>query len=284
MKRLLIAAMCLAWVCAVPPVAAQRLPVPSMAIPEASSRPGFDWGFSTGVDYVSDAKCKLQGTAFSCSSAGTTAFSIPSTVMAQFNRVRLEVTVPFVDIEGPGRLGSVLGTPQIIGASTNGAQRRYGLGDVSVGAAVILWREGKIVPRLELGGVVKAPTGKDELGTGKTDYGAQLSLYRPLWSGASLFGSGGYQWVGDTNTADLHRGARGTAGLDVNYGMLGGGALLDYNQSLLPGLPNSFTLDPYVTFRVIGNLGLQVYTTLALTPQSPNHGVGFRLVFSSQRD
>ena len=278
MKRWTSIALCLVPFAAVP-AAAQSLPVPTMVIPEASSYQGFDWGFSTGFDYVTNAKCNVAGRSVSCISTDTSAFSVPSSVMAQFDRVRVQVTVPFVDLEGPGKIGGVLGTPQIVGSPTGPVSRRYGLGDMSVGAAVILLRTGDILPRVELGGIVKAPTGKDGLGTGKTDYGAQISLYRPLWPGVSTFGSAGYQWVGDTNTVDLHKGARATAGFDANYGIIGGGALLDYNQSLLAGLPNSFTVDPYVTLRFLGAVGLQVYTTVALTRQSPNHGVGFRIVF-----
>ena len=271
-------ALCLAQFAAVS-AAAQSLPTPTMVIPEASSYQGFDWGFSTGFDYVTNAKCNIVSRSVSCISTDTSAFSVPSTVMAQFDRVRVQVTVPFVDLEGPGALSGALGTKQIVGSPTGPVSRRYGLGDVSVGAAVILLRTGEILPRVEVGGIIKAPTGKNGLGTGKTDYGAQVSLYRPLWPGTSIFGSGGYQWVGDPNTVDLHKGARATAGFDTNYGIIGGGALLDYNQSLLAGLPNSFTVDPYVTLRVLGSVGLQVYTTIALTQQSPNHAVGFRIVF-----
>jgi hypothetical protein len=281
MKRTTSLAACLVAI-AVSPAVAQSLPVPSMNIPEASSRRGFDWGFSTGVDYVTGAKCRLQSTSLSCVSTGSTAFSIPSTVMAQFDRLRLEVTVPFVDIEGPGSISGVLGTPQITGTANGAGTRRNGLGDVSVGAAVILLRDGPILPRVEIGGVVKTPTGVNGLGTGKTDYGAQMSLYHPLWHDAAIFGSAGYQWIGDTNTVDLHKGARGTAGIDMNYGAVGGGALLDYNQSLLPGLANSFTVDPYLTLRVFGSVGLQVYTAIGLTPSSPSQEVGFRVVFGKR--
>ena len=96
--------------------------------------------------------------------------------------------------------------------------------------------------------------------------------------GVRTFGSLGYQWVRDTNTTALHSGARATAGLDANYGILGAGALLDYRQSLLRGVPNSFTVAPYVTLRIMGGVGIQVYTTVALTQSSPSHGVGFRVL------
>src|SRR5689334_22911202 len=100
-KHWLGAAAGLAQTFAVLPAAAQSLPTPTMNIPEASSKRGFDWEFSTGFDYVTDAKCDLLRRSLSCSSSGTSAFSVPSTVTAQWDRVRVAVTVPFVDIEGP---------------------------------------------------------------------------------------------------------------------------------------------------------------------------------------
>lgn len=269
----------LAPIFVVSPARAQTVPGPSMNIPEASSKRGFDWGVSLGLDYVTGAKCTVKATAISCSSDTSTAFAVPASVMAQFDRIRIQLTVPFVDIEGPGTVGGVLGMPEIVGSSSDSlVKRRSGLGDVSVGAALILLREGRVLPRIEMAGVVKLPTGRDGLGTGKTDYGAQVSFYRPILKGVTTFGSLGYQWVGDPNTVKLHTGARGAAGLDLKYGILGAGALLDWRQSVFPGLANSFTVDPYVTLHVIGGVGVQVYTTVALTRLSPNHAVGLRLV------
>jgi hypothetical protein len=132
--------------------------------------------------------------------------------------------------------------------------------------------------RLELAGVVKVPTAGNGLGTGQTDYGVQATFYRPLLAGVRLFGSVGHQRIGDSNTLRLHDGERGTVGLDINYSNWGGGALLDYEKSLFPGVPNSFTVDPYVTVPFLFGSGLQVYTTIALTRQNPNHEVGVRLV------
>ena len=260
------------------PVQAQSLPGPSMGIPEASSKRGFDWGGSLGFDYITSAKCSLLSTTVSCTSAGSSAFSISPSVMAQFDRLRLEVTVPYVDIEGPGTLSGALGPRRIVGQPGASSSRRSGLGDVSVGAALIIVREGRIRPRLELAGVVKAPTAANGLGTGQTDYGVQLTFYRPLLTGVKTFGSVGYQRIGDPNTLQLHNGGRGTFGLDINYSNWGGGALLDYEKSLFPGVQDSFTLDPYVTLPFMFGSGLQIYTTIALTRQSPNHGFGVRLV------
>lgn len=259
-------------------VEAQTLPGPSMSIPEASSKRGFDLGGSLSFDYITSAKCSLLSTAVSCTSTGSSAFAISPAVMAQFDRLRLQVTVPYVDIEGPGTLSGALGPRTIVGQSGGPTNRRSGLGDVSVGAALIILREGRILPRLELAGVVKVPTAATGLGTGQTDYGVQVTFYRPLLSGVRTFGSLGYQRIGDPNTLRLHDGERATFGLDINYSNWGGGALLDYEKSLFPGVPNSFTVDPYVTLPFLFGSGLQVYTTIALTRLSPNHEVGVRLV------
>lgn len=257
---------------------AQSLPGPSMNIPEASSKPGFDWGVGLGFQYLTSGKCDLHKTDFSCESTDSSAFSILPSIMAQYDRVRLEVTVPYVDIEGPGTLTGALGAPSIVAQSSGPASRRSGVGDVSVGGAVILIREGRIMPRIELAGVVKLPTAGDGLGTGRTDYGTQVTFYRPLLRGITTFGSIGYQRIEDPNTSRLHSGERATFGLDVNYSNWGGGALLDYTKSLFPGVPNTFTVDPYVTVPFIGGIGLQVYTTVAVTRSSPNHEVGVRVL------
>jgi hypothetical protein len=278
MKRWAYVAVNIAPILFLSPVVAQSLPGPSMNIPEASSNRGFDWGVGLGFDYITSAKCSLMSNSFSCISTGSSAFSLSPSAMVQFDRLRLEVTVPFVDIEGPGTLSGALGPREIVAEPNGPTQRRSGLGDVSVGAAFIIVREGRILPRLELAGVVKIPTAVNGLGTGQTDYGAQVTFHRRLLKGVTTFGSLGYQRIGDPNTFHLHNGERATIGLDVNYSNWGGGALLDYQKSLFTGVPNSFTVDPYVTLPFIAGIGLQVYTTFALTQSSPNHEVGVRLL------
>src|SRR3954463_5631173 len=98
-------------------VQAQSLPAPSMNIPEASSKTGFDLGGSLDFDYITSAKCSLLSTAVSCTSTGSSAFAISPSIMAQYNRLRVAVTVPYVDIEGPGTLSGALGPRTIVGQS-----------------------------------------------------------------------------------------------------------------------------------------------------------------------
>jgi hypothetical protein len=280
MKRWATFAVCLVPLFVVSPAEAQSLPAATLNIPQVSSNGGFDWGFSTGFDYVTGkygVKCALQSISINCTSTGTTAFDVPATAMLQFDRLRLELTVPYVDIEGPGKFAVVLGVPVIVAPANNEPKHRSGLGDITVDAAWIISREDAFLPRVELAGVVKLPTAGDGLGTGKTDYGAQVNLYRTLLPGLTAFGSLGYQWVGDLNTIKLHSGARAAAGADFKFLSIGGGAMLDYRQSAWQGAPAYFALDPYVTWRIIGGLGVSIYTTIGLTRSSPSQGFGVRL-------
>jgi len=265
---------------AVAPAAAQQLPSPTLSIPRTSSN-SFDWGFSTGFDYVAGnygAKCALNITAITCTTTGTAAISIPATAMLQLGRLRVEATVPYVDIEGPGKFAGNLGIPVIVAPAANEPKHRSGLGDISLGAAWLLAREGTILPAVEIAGVTKLPSAGSGLGTGKYDYGAQVNLYRTLAPGLTAYGSLGYLWVGDINTIQLHSGAHATAGADFKFfSVLGLGAMVDLQQSAWAGAPDYATLNPYLTWHLVGPVGLTLYTTVGLTRASPSRGVGLRL-------
>jgi len=259
------------------PALAQTLPAPTLQLADTSSK-SFDWGASVGFDYVTGnygAKCAVT-LSLTCTTTGTTVFVLPATAMLQIERLRLQVTVPFVDIEGPGRFAGDLGVPVIVAPANNEPKHRSGLGDISVGAAFILLRENLFMPRIELAGVVKLPSAASGLGTGKTDYAAQVNLYRTLLPWLTTFGSLGYDWVGDLNTVKLHSGAEATAGVDVKFLGLGGGALLDYRQSAWAGAPDYFALNPYITWHMMGVVGVSLYGTVGLTHSSPSQAFGVR--------
>lgn len=256
---------------------APTLPDATLMLPDTSSK-SFDWGASVGFDYVSGnygAKCAVS-LSLTCTTTGTTVFVLPATVMVQIERLRLEATVPYVDIEGPGRFAGDLGVPVIVAPANNQPRHRSGLGDISVGAAFILLRENLFMPRIELAGVTKLPTAGTGLGTGKTDYAAQINLYRTLLPWLTTFGSIGYDWVGDINTVKLHSGGEATAGLDAKFLGLGAGALVDYRQSAWAGAPDYFALSPYVHWPILGVAQISLYGAVGLTRSSPSQAFGIR--------
>lgn len=263
------------------PAMAQTLPAPTLSIPHTTSS-SFDWSFSTGIDYVAGkygAKCAVSLANLSCTTTGTTVFELPASAALQVGRFRLEGTVPYIDIEGPGKFAGNFGLPVIVAPASNEPKHRSGLGDISIGAAYLIAREGTVLPAVEIAGVTKLPLAGSGLGTGKTDYGAQVNLYRTLLPGLTAYGSLGYQWIGDLNTIQLHSGARATAGADFKFlSMFGAGAMIDFQQSAWQGAPSYATLNPYITWHVLGGIGVQLYTTIGMTRASPSHGWGMRLV------
>jgi len=271
------AAWIVAALLAASPAIAQTLPDATLSFADTSSK-NFDWGATAGFDYVTGnygAKCAVT-LSITCTSTGTTVFELPATAMLQIWRLRLQVTVPYVDIEGPGQLAGDLGVPVIIAPLNTEPKHRSGLGDITVGAAYILLRENLFMPRIELAGTTKLPTAGDGLGTGRTDYGAQINLYRTLLPWLTTVGSVGYEWVGDINTVKLHSGLEATAGANAKFLGLGGGALFNYQQSAWAGAPDYFTLNPYVTWRMLGVVGVTLYGTVGLTRASPSQAFGVR--------
>jgi hypothetical protein len=263
------------------PAAAQTLPSPTLSIPRTSSS-SFDWGFSTGINYVGGnygAKCAVSLANLTCTTTGTTVFEIPATAMLQLGRLRVEATVPYVDIQGPGKFAGNFGLPVIVAPASNEPKHRSGLGDISIGAAWLIARETTLFPAVEIAGIAKLPTASAGLGTGKSDYGAQVNVYRTMTPWLTAYGSLGYMWIGDINTIKLHSGARATAGADFKFWKLGAGAMFDYQYNTWQGAPSYATLNPYVSWYMLGGLGVQLYTTIGLTSSSPSRGLGVRVIW-----
>jgi hypothetical protein len=260
---------------------AQTLPAPSLNFPQASGE-GFTWGASTGFDYITGRygiRCAPQNLSLACTPTGTTVFDIPTTGMVQFGRIRLEATVPWVDIQGPGRVAGVFGgVPIVVAPEKNDPGHRSGIGDITAGAAFVVAREDTFLPRLEIEGIVKLPSAGDGLGTGKTDYGAQANVFKTVLPGLTAFGSLGYEWIGDINTIALHSGARATAGAEFKLLPITAGGLFDYRQSAWQGAPDYFAFEPYVKWDVIAGIGIGVYGTFGLTRATPSSGFGLRFI------
>jgi hypothetical protein len=197
--------------------------------------------------------------------------------MVQVGRVRLEATIPWVDIEGPGKFAGLFGAPIIIAPANNEPSHRSGFGDITAGAAFVVSREDIVLPRLEIEGVVKLPTAADGLGTGKTDYGAQINLFKTVVPSLTAFGSLGYLWIGDINTIRLHSGFRATAGAEFDLLPISVGGLFDYRQTAWEGAPDYFAFEPYAKWNIVAGIGLGVYGTFGMTRSTPSSGVGVRL-------
>lgn len=205
----------------------------------------------------------------------TSVWSIPLDLKAQIGRLRLQATLPYEFIKGPGQLvgGVIVSSP---GDTTSTS--RSGIGDVNVSAAYLLTREKGILPAIELGGGVKLPTAKMSLGTGETDYSATASIYKSLTPQTMLFGSVGYSWLGSPAAYQLENGITASGGLNYrpasnqNYGVS-----VAYREPVAAGLQGQAVVSPYMTYRVSKLWGVTLYGMGGLNNASPRIGAGIRI-------
>lgn len=221
---------------------------------------------ATGVDYSAGH----YGAA-----VDTTVWSIPLDLKAQLGRVRLQASLPYEFIKGPGQLvgGVIISTPG--GTQTTS---RSGFGDLNLSAAYLLTREKGILPAIEVGGGVKLPTAKTSIGTGETDYSVNATAYKTVAPGAMLFGSIGYSWLGSPAAYRLKDGITASGGINFrpasnqNYGVS-----MAYREPVADGLKGQAVVSPYMTYRFSKLLGLTAYGMAGLNNASPRVGAGLRL-------
>lgn len=225
-----------------------------------------NWQLATGFDYSAGR----YGAA-----SDTTVLSIPFTGRVQLGDLRLEATLPYLDVKGPGVFtgGIVVGT----GASST----RSGIGDLNLGAAWLLHKDTAEVPAIELEGIVKAPTAESGLGTGKFDYTAQVNLYHSFTPRLMLFGTLGYQWLNNFQTYTLEDGMLASGG--VNYWASNDtsvGLSVSYRQEYYGGLGDVFSVSPYLLWDFDENWRISAYGIVGATDASPRYGGGLRLIFA----
>jgi len=245
------------------PASAQNT-APTQTAPPPEPPSTTTWEVFAGADYsIGDYNA----------ASDTTVISAPVTVRVQLDRVRLEASVPYLYVDGPGTFA---GGGVIVPGSTPGT--RSGLGDVSLGAAFLINRGGQTAPSFEVAGIVKVPTAGDGLGTKKFDYTAQLNVYQPVSTQVLIFASAGYQWLGDFGTFKLEDGIVASAGLNYKPDesvSLGFG--VNYRQSYFQTLPDYVSLSPYVQWNIGTMWRITAYGLVGLTEASPRFGGGLRL-------
>lgn len=226
---------------------------------------------STGVDYSTG---KYGGT------TDTRVFGVPFGIKLQYDRLRVEGSIPYLDIKG---VGVSAGDGTVVKKQgSNTVTSTSGIGDLTIAGGWTVLRESEAdpFPGVELAGAIKLPTAASGLGTGKTDFTAQANLFHTLSADFLLFGSLGYQWLGSSLTFPLKSGVRATAGLNYKpQDNVAAGAVLDYRQSYETGLPDYFALDPYLLWRFAADWGVSAYAVIGLSNASPSWGSGFRVIF-----
>lgn len=204
----------------------------------------------------------------------TRVWSIPLDLKVRSGRVRLQASLSYVFVNGPGQVvgGVIVPTPG--GVTTS----RSGIGDLNLSGGYTLVNEDGGVPMIELGGAVKLPTAKTTIGTGKADFTASASVYKSLGSTVMLFGTVGYSWLGSPAQYALKNGVMASGGLNLrpddsqNYGVS-----LAWREPVAAGYAGQAVVSPYMTYRINKHFGITLYGMAGLNDASPRAGGGLRL-------
>lgn len=222
------------------------------------------WQVATGVDYSTGRYGQASD---------TSVISVPVNASVQIDRLRLELTVPYLDVHGPGAFVGVV-IPGGGAPTTNS-----GLGDITLGAAWLINRDDVDVPAIELAGTLKLPTASTGLGTGKWDYNLAMNLYHSFSPRFMLFGSVGYSWLSDFSTFNLLDGVTGSAGLNFKPSTdTAVGASINYRQQYFQGLGDQYSVSPYAFWNFDSHWRVTGYGIVGFSSASPRIGGGIRLV------
>jgi hypothetical protein len=205
----------------------------------------------------------------------TKVWSIPVDLKFRSNGLRLEASLPYVVMTGPGQMvGGVIVTDP----GSTATVKRSGLGDLNLTAGYLLNHEAGALPAFELSGSAKLPTAKTTIGTGKADFSATISAYKSLGPTTMLFGSVGYSWLGSPAAYQLRNGITASGGLNLRPSEATNlGASLSYREPVAAGLKGQAVVSPYMTYRINKRFGLTLYGMAGLNDASPRLGAGLRL-------
>jgi len=238
-------------------------------------------GFSVGIgadyssgDYGSDTTTEI--------------FSVPVSAKYTTGDWVFKASLPWMRIDGdanvvPG-LGSVPNTnPRGRGrgrgngggtdptAPTTGTTS--GIGDLRLAATYAIPTEGAW--GVDLTGNVKIATADEDkgLGTGASDYGVAVDVYRDI-NGTTVFGGLGYTWLGESDFIDVDAVINGNLGASWKLGVGSIGLMYDYRQPASEQSDDRSEITGFYSFPTGETSKMQVYATKGLTDGSPDWGGG----------
>lgn len=260
---------------ALPGLALLALAAPAMADDQFS--------MTTGFDYTSGHYGNAQATEI---------LYIPVTAKYQTGDWTAKLTVPYIEVTGPGGVvqgfgrmttsssttGPSFGRKSGGGTSTNG-----GLGDIIASLGRTVYSSSDDSFSLDLVGKVKFGTADANkgLGTGKNDYSAQLDATYMLSSQNSLLATAGYKFVGAPVGVTVNNVFFGSAGLDhASSDSANIGVMFDYVQKITAYSYAQEDAMAYVSEKLSSQTKVMGYVLKGFTSGSPDYGVGATLTGS----
>ena len=206
---------------------------------------------------------------------------VPLTVKYETGPWTLRATTSYIRIHGPA---NVIGAGEDGSYVTNistGRLSRSGPGDILLGLTYSLdslWAHGWFV---DFTGKVKLPTADDKknLGTGKTDFTAQLDVAKILGR-FTPFATIAYRKIGQPAAYRLRDAWNGSLGLQYRVtDMVSTGASFDYRESASPTGTDPREIFGYVNIGLSEKWSIDLYGVAGLSDGSPDVATGFQLTF-----
>ena len=236
--------------------------------------------FGTGVDYTSGDYD---------SDTTTTILSVPFNARYESDQWTFKASLPWLRVDGD--VGVIPGLGNVGNSNPNGRGRgrgnqtpppdptttetgsASGIGDLRL-SATYAFDTGTALG-IDLTGNVKVPTADEDegLGTGATDYGLALDLYRDF-DGTMFFGGVGYQILGETDyvaTNDVF-GANLGATHALELGTIG--IAYDWREAASETADDRSELTGFYTLKMDDATKWQFYATKGLSDGSPDWGGG----------
>jgi len=154
-----------------------------------------------------------------------------------------------------------------------------GLGDILLNVGYTFIPDKKIL--LKTSAIMKVATADEDkgLGTGEHDYSAQVDLFtshEQFFFGASA----GYTLTGDSDIYDYNDVLYSTlsAGYNIAYGFYAGASYY-YRQTLFDSLDDTHSVSPYLSYKVLDTLKLQLRYTRGLSDSTADNAYSLKFIY-----
>jgi hypothetical protein len=212
----------------------------------------------------------------------TDTYYVPFAVKHETGRWILKLTVPYLEITGPGNVIGAGADRVVIGDGNAPRRTASGLGDI-VGAVFYNALDDRKAPvGVDVGFKVKFGTANSDkgLGTGENDYAVQADLFKTMGN-FTPFGTIGYRVYGDPPGVNFRNVPYGTVGGAYRFSrQTTAGAAYDFRSPVVTGGASVSELTAYVSQRLSESVKLQLYAIKGFSDASPDYGVGLNLSYS----
>lgn len=246
-------------------------------------------GLSTSVAHAADGPSLGIGIDYSSGKYGTNTttdiLSVPVTARYGLGSWTFKASLPWLRVSGdpnvlPG-VGTVVNTNPLgrgrIGGTVTGPQAQSttasGIGDLRLAATYSVNTGSALGVDLTANAKVATADEDKGLGTGASDFGVALDLYRDF-AGTTAFGGLSYTMLGESDFIDVDGVAGANLGVSRKVGAGSLGASYEWRQAAASGFEDRSEVTAFYSVPAGAAGKLQVYALAGLSDGSPDFGAG----------